>query len=95
MKLEDDIEETARRVCAEIASAVEKYVNVSGASDLPEHFVQSYVFANLGDVLTMTLETNSSKLWEWNGRLRRVFTIDRHDFEFYRPHRLGRFEILP
>jgi uncharacterized protein len=28
-------------------------------------------------------------------RLRRVFTIDRHDFEFYRPHRLGRFEILP
>lgn len=29
------------------------------------------------------------------GRLRRVFTIDRHDFEVYRPHRLGRFEILP
>jgi uncharacterized protein len=28
-------------------------------------------------------------------RLRRVFTIDRHDFEVYRPHRLGRFEILP
>jgi uncharacterized protein len=28
-------------------------------------------------------------------RLRRVFTIDRHDFGLYRPHRLGRFEILP
>lgn len=28
-------------------------------------------------------------------RLRRVFTIDRHDFEVYRPHRLGRFEVLP
>ena len=27
--------------------------------------------------------------------LRRVFTIDRHDFEIYRPYRLGRFEILP
>ncbi|MFZ0245223.1 type II toxin-antitoxin system VapC family toxin [Candidatus Binatus sp.] len=27
--------------------------------------------------------------------LRRVFTIDRQDFEIYRPHRLGRFEILP
>lgn len=27
--------------------------------------------------------------------LRRVFTIDRHDFEVYRPYRLGRFEILP
>ncbi|MGA7869403.1 MAG: hypothetical protein WCA22_00755 [Candidatus Binatus sp.] len=23
--------------------------------------------------------------------LRRVFTIDRQDFEIYRPHRLGRF----
>ena len=28
-------------------------------------------------------------------RLRRVFTVDRHDFEVYRPHRLGRFDILP
>lgn len=27
--------------------------------------------------------------------LRRVFTIDRHDFEVYRPSRIGRFEILP
>jgi len=27
--------------------------------------------------------------------LRRVFTIDRQDFEIYRPHRLGGFEILP
>jgi predicted nucleic acid-binding protein len=28
-------------------------------------------------------------------RIRRIFTIDRHDFQLYRPHRLGRFEILP
>jgi len=28
-------------------------------------------------------------------RIRRVFTVDRHDFEIYRPYRLGRFEILP
>ena len=27
--------------------------------------------------------------------IRRVFTIDRQDFEIYRPHRFGRFEILP
>jgi uncharacterized protein len=27
--------------------------------------------------------------------IRRVFTIDRHDFEIYRPYRFGRFEILP
>jgi predicted nucleic acid-binding protein len=28
-------------------------------------------------------------------RIRRVFTVDRHDFELYRPHRLGRFQIVP
>ncbi len=27
--------------------------------------------------------------------LRRIFTIDRQDFEIYRPLRLGRFDILP
>ncbi|MGO9605982.1 MAG: type II toxin-antitoxin system VapC family toxin [Candidatus Binataceae bacterium] len=28
-------------------------------------------------------------------RIRRIFTIDRRDFELYRPYRLGRFQILP
>jgi predicted nucleic acid-binding protein len=28
-------------------------------------------------------------------RLRRIFTVDRRDFEVYRPARLGRFSILP
>jgi predicted nucleic acid-binding protein len=28
-------------------------------------------------------------------RIRRIFTIDRRDFEVYRPQRLGRFNILP
>jgi predicted nucleic acid-binding protein len=28
-------------------------------------------------------------------RIRRVFTIDRNDFQVYRPNRLGRFEIMP
>ena len=27
--------------------------------------------------------------------VRRIFTIDRKDFEVYRPHRFARFEILP
>jgi predicted nucleic acid-binding protein len=27
--------------------------------------------------------------------VRRIFTIDRRDFEVYRPYRLGRFEVLP
>jgi len=28
-------------------------------------------------------------------RIRRIFTVDRRDFEIYRPYRLGRFQILP
>ena len=28
-------------------------------------------------------------------RLRRIFTLDRRDFQVYRPSRLGRFAILP
>jgi len=28
-------------------------------------------------------------------RLRRVFTVDRRDFQVYRPSRIGRFTILP
>jgi predicted nucleic acid-binding protein len=27
-------------------------------------------------------------------RIRRVFTVNRRDFEIYRPYRLGRLEIL-
>lgn len=28
-------------------------------------------------------------------KLRRIFTVDRRDFEVYRPARLGRFSIVP
>ena len=28
-------------------------------------------------------------------RLRRIFTLDRRDFQIYRPSRIGRFTILP
>jgi uncharacterized protein len=28
-------------------------------------------------------------------RLRRIFTLDRRDFQIYRPYRIGRFAILP
>ena len=28
-------------------------------------------------------------------RLRRIFTLDRRDFQIYRPSRIGRFAILP
>lgn len=29
------------------------------------------------------------------GKIRRIFTLDRRDFEIYRPAKLGRFIILP
>ena len=28
-------------------------------------------------------------------RLRRIFTLDRRDFQIYRPSRMGRFAVLP
>jgi uncharacterized protein len=28
-------------------------------------------------------------------RLRRIFTLDLHDFQIYRPSRIGRFVVLP
>jgi hypothetical protein len=34
----------------------------------PEHLLASYALMELGDVLTMTSETNSNKLWDWKPR---------------------------
>lgn len=28
-------------------------------------------------------------------RISRIFTLDRRDFQLYRPHRMGRFQIIP
>ena len=28
-------------------------------------------------------------------RLRRIFTLDRRDFQIYRPSRIGRFAVIP
>ena len=28
-------------------------------------------------------------------RISRIFTLDRRDFQLFRPHRMGRFQILP
>ena len=66
MKLEDNIVETITRVCDQFASAMEKYDAISGGELPPEHLLASYVLMELGDVLTMTSETNSTKLWNWN-----------------------------
>jgi hypothetical protein len=80
-RLEDNIEEIAIRVCDQVASAIERYAVVYGWSgledkpaaldDIPESFLRDYVFHGLGDVLTMTLETNNKTLWEWNADHRR------------------------
>jgi hypothetical protein len=73
MRLEDDIAETAVRVCDQLASAVERYAAVSGSAfhEVPEGFLRDRVFDGLGDVLTMTSETNNTKLWDWNADARR------------------------
>jgi hypothetical protein len=68
MLLEQDITEAAIRICDQTAGAIEKYAGISGSGvdDLPEYFLAAYVLMALGDVLTMTLETNSRKLWDWH-----------------------------
>lgn len=73
MELKYNIEETAVRVCHEIAAAIECYTTVSGLDDkqMPEHFVPAYILRSLGFALTMTMETNSRALWEWNTNAKR------------------------
>jgi hypothetical protein len=73
MLLEGDIAETAVRICDQLASGIERYAAVSGEGfgAVPESFLRDRVFDGLGDVLTMTLETNNRTLWEWNADVRR------------------------
>ena len=71
MRLEDNINETITRVCDQLASAMERYDAISGGDLPPEHLLASYALMELGDVLTMTSETNSTKLWEWNQDIKR------------------------
>ena len=66
MKLEDNITESITRVCDEYGKAIERYDYCTGGEQPPEQFIASYVVSGLADVLTMTAETNSRKLWEWN-----------------------------
>jgi hypothetical protein len=70
MKLEDNINETIIRVCDEFASGIEKYDNIPGGILPPEHLLASHALMELGDVLTMTAETNGGTLWQWNANRR-------------------------
>jgi hypothetical protein len=47
-----------------------KYNHIAGLEEPPEHFLAAHVFQGLGDVLTMTMEYNSAKLWRWNAYTR-------------------------
>ena len=60
MRLEDDIAETAVRVCDQLASAVERYAAISGSGfgEIPESFLRDRVFDGLGDVLTRRITPN-------------------------------------
>jgi hypothetical protein len=76
MLLEDDIRETAIRICDQTASAVEKYNRNSGEDiyDMPEYFIGSHAYFGLSDVFTITLETNSRKLWNYHADIRRKWS---------------------
>jgi hypothetical protein len=74
MKLEEDIQEVGIRVCDAAAGAIELYASIAGTDvddDFPEHLLAAHALANLGSVLTMTMETSGKKLWEWNCDIRR------------------------
>jgi hypothetical protein len=62
------IEEVASRICECVATAIETYASVSGEypGEMPEYFMAATVFQGLGHALTMTLESNSTYLWECN-----------------------------
>ena len=63
-----DIVAVARRICDEMAGILERYAAVSGEGilEMPEGFLRDLIFDRLGDVLTMTLESNTRRVWKWN-----------------------------
>src|SRR5262249_33562463 len=71
------IDDVMPKICEAAAAAVEGYAKVTGedaGEDVPESFIQSFVFDQLGKTgVTMTLESNCRKLSDWNneGRMRR------------------------
>src|SRR5262249_41706473 len=71
------IDDLMPKICEAAAAAVEGYAKVTGedaGEDVPESFIQSFVFDQLGKTgVTMTDESNCRKLSDWNneGRMRR------------------------
>jgi hypothetical protein len=56
------------KVCTSSAEAVCRYAKVSGDSreTMPEYFMPAFILEKLGSKITMTLETNSATLRNWD-----------------------------
>jgi hypothetical protein len=71
-----DIDQLLQKFCEAGADAMRRYAEISGEppDELPEYFMPALIFDRLGSKnMTFTLETNFSKLAEWNkcARVRR------------------------
>lgn len=66
------IAELAKMVCAAMAKSLKQYKEISGLGSnmMPEHFAVAYIMLQLHEqmqkYISMTMETNSSTLWNWN-----------------------------
>jgi len=68
-----NIDTAITELCEAGARALHRYATVSGEdpSTLPEYFMSAFIFNDIGDRITLTLETPFSKLSEWNNDGRR------------------------
>ena len=62
------VDNIMEKICHHAAQAIRRYVEISGMTpgDMPESFLGAYVFDKIGSEVTMTLETNTTKLFDWN-----------------------------
>jgi hypothetical protein len=68
------MKEMLDRFCEAGALSVARYAEVSGLlpeHDLPESFMPAFILNQLGDSLSMTIETSLSKLLLWNTQIHR------------------------
>jgi hypothetical protein len=65
----DDIQRMAISICDTALNALIRYHQLTdlSPSEVPEHFIQSFIFDRLGDHLSMTMETAVPTLWLWGG----------------------------
>ena len=68
-----DIDTVMQKFCRGGAHAVQRYCEVSGdfPESMPEYFMPAFVFNQLGDEITVTLEVGFETLVEWNEGVRK------------------------